>query len=258
MSFTYGNKNKILYNSCNLREWYDLYCVDDDTTIENQLGASQSANINNGALVNIDKENFAFTLKFIKKVNGMVSSLDFNYLGRPFLDEINRLFFSEKEVNILEIGGRIFYVVPISGTLKRHSQNIGEFSIEFQSLSPYCYSPIILINGTVNTTNSPKEFNLKNNGNETNLLLEVGCISDGNITITNKRNGSSISVLNCKANEEFSVDGESADLKGIGYDRISGNIKDTLTLFYGTSVFNIETTGTFKLNLKYQMEMNVW
>lgn len=259
MGFTYRNKNKIIWNGWDLSEWYDLYVVDADITLENQLGATGIVNINNNAFINVDKENFTFTLKFIKKDNkGNICSLDDKYLGRPFLDEVNRIIFSDKEINILEIGSRIYYVVPIGGTLRRHSRNIGEFTIEFQSLSPYCYSPIILTNATVNTTNSPKEVILSNNGNRTNILLEVGCVANGNLTITNNKNGNSITILNCKAKEEFSIDGESTDVKGISFDRVNGNIKDTLTLEYGTHIFSIETTGTFKLNLKYQAEMNVW
>lgn len=259
MSFTYGNKNKIIYNGWDLSEWYDLYVVDQDTTIENQLGATGTVNINNNAFINVDKENFTFTLKFIRKDNkGNICSLDDKYLGRPFLEEVNRIIFSDKEINILEIGSRIYYVVPVSGTLVRHSRNIGEFTIEFQSLSPYCYSPIILSSVRVDSSISPKEVSLSNYGNRTNVLLECGCVEDGNITITNNKNGNSITILNCKAKEEFSIDGESVDVRGISFDRVSGNIKDVLSLEYGTHIFSIETKGTFKLNLKYQAEMNVW
>lgn len=259
MSFTYKNKDRVIYNGYNLAERYDLYVVDENTEIENQLGASQSVHINNSAFIDVDKENFTFKLKFIKKDNNKnICSLDGMYFGRPFLDEINRIIFSDKEINILEIGNRIFYVVPINGTLKRHSRNIGELSVEFQSLSPYCYSPIMISSIRVDGTNSPKEITLTNNGNKTNVLLECGCISEGDITITNNRNGNSITVLNCKIDDEFSIDGESADISGISFDGVSGNIKDTLTLEYGSSTFNVRTTGTFKLNLKYQTEMNIW
>lgn len=259
MGFTYRNKNKIIYNGWDLAEWYDLYVVDEDTTIENQLGSTGTVNINNNAFVKVDKENFTFTLKFIRKDNkGNICSLDDRYLGRPFLDEVNRIIFSDKEINILQIGSRTYYVVPIGGSLIRYSRNIGEFTIEFQSLSPYCYSSIMVSSVRIDSSANPKEISLSNNGNKTNVLLEVGCVADGDVTITNNKNGNSITILNCKAKEEFSIDGESVDVRGISFDRVSGNIKDALSLEYGTHIFSIETTGTFKLNLKWQCEMNVW
>lgn len=259
MSFTYGNKDKIIYNGWDLTEWYDLYIIDEDIILENQLGATGTVNINNNAFINVDKENFTFTLKFIRKdTKGNICSLDDRYLGRPFLDEVNRIIFRDKEVNTLEIGSRIYYVVPIGGTLRRHTQNIGEFTIEFQSLSPYCYSSIMVSSVRIDSSISSKEISLSNNGNKTNVLLEVGCVADGDVTITNNKNGNSITVLNCKAKEEFIIDGESSDISGIEFNRVVGNIKDTLTLEYGSGVFVVETTGTFKLNLKHQAEMNVW
>lgn len=256
MSFTYGKKDTIIYNGYNLREMYDLYVVDEDITLENQLGVKQTVNVNNNTFVNVDKENFTFTLKFIRKINGQVSSLDSMYLGRPFLDEINRIIFSDKEINILEIGGRIYYVVPISGTLRRHSKNIGEFSIEFQSLSPYCYSSIIVNN--IRVDNTTKEVTLNNIGNRINIIAEIGCVQAGDITITNNRTGNSITVLDCKANEEFKIDADNVDIVGIDFNEVTGNIKDTLSLEFGNSVFSVECTGIFKVNFRYQCEINVY
>ena len=256
MSFTYGNKNRIRYNGYDL-DFYQLCVIDDSIELENQLGVRQTVNSNNNYFVNVTKENFTFTLKFIRKVNGVPSSLDIRWTNGTFLDEINRLFFSNKEVNLLEIGGRIFYVMPISGTLKRHSKNVGEFSIEFQSLSPYCYSPIMVSNVTINTTNSPKEITLTNKGNEVYVLLKVNIIADGDLIVTNKKNGNSITVSNCMVGEKFIIDGENCDVKWIDYSRVQGNIKDTLSLRYGDTKFSINCNGS-KCVLEYQSEMNIW
>lgn len=256
MSFTYGNKNRIRYNSYDL-DFYQLCVIDDDIELENQLGVRQTVNSNNNYFVNVNKENFTFTLKFIRKVNGVPSSLDIRWTNGTFLDEINRLFFSNKEVNLLEIGGRIFYVMPISGTLKRHSKNIGEFSIEFQSLSPYCYSHIMVSNVTINTTNSPKEITLTNKGNEVYALLKVNIIADGDLIVTNKKNGNGITVNDCKVGETFIIDGETSDIAWMDYDRVKGNIKDSLALNYGDTTFSINCNGA-KCVFEYQPEMNIW
>lgn len=255
MSFTYKNKNGIRYNGYDL-DFYQLCVIDDSIELENQLGVRQTVNSNNNYFVNVNKEDFTFTLKFIRKVNGVPSSLDVRWTNGTFLDEINRLFFSTKEVNMLEIGGRIYYVVPISGSLKRYSKNIGEFSIEFQSLSPYCYSPIMVSNLTINTTNSPKEITLTNKGNDVYALLKVNIIADGDLIVTNKKNGNSITVNDCKVGETFIIDGDNSDVQWIDYSRIEGNIKDTLALNYGDTKFSISSNGA-KCVIEYQSEMNI-
>ncbi len=108
---TYKNKS-VIYNGRNLSQLYDLYVVDEDIEMESNLGVTQSANLNNGALINVEKENFSFSLKFIRKVNGKVCSLDTMFLGRSFLEEVTRVFFdtSKDGINILEIAGKIYYV----------------------------------------------------------------------------------------------------------------------------------------------------
>ena len=102
---TYKNKN-VIYNGRNLSQLYGLYIVDEDIEMENDLGVTQSANFNNEALINVEKENFSFSLKFIRKVNGKVCSLDGMFLGRSFMEEVTRVFYntSNDGVNVLELG----------------------------------------------------------------------------------------------------------------------------------------------------------
>ncbi|EOR27455.1 hypothetical protein A500_04521 [Clostridium sartagoforme AAU1] len=256
MSFTYRNKNGIRYNGYDL-DFYQLCVIDDDIELENQLGVRQTVNSNNNYFVNVDKENFTFTLKFIRKVNGVPSSLDVRWTNGTFLDEINRLFFSNKEVNLLEIGGRIYYVIPISGSLKRHSKNVGEFSIEFQSLSPYCYTPIYTSTLKVNSTNSPKEITLGNKGNDVYATIKAEIIADGDLIVTNKKNGETLTVKDCRSGEIFIIDGDNIDVQWIDYSRVTGNIKDTLTLKFGDTTFSIKCNDA-RVGIEYQCEMNIW
>lgn len=246
---TYKNKS-IIYNGRNLSQLYDLYVVDEDIELESDLGTSQSANLNNGALINVEKENFTFSLKFIRKINGKLASLDTIYLGRTFIEEITRVFFntSKDGINILEIGGKVYYVSPTSGTLKRYSRRLSEFTIEFESLSPYAYSPVMINSIRVLSDNS-KEISITNRGNDTYLELEVECVQTGTLTLNN--NGEEL-VINANAGDVIKVDGDTAEASD--YTKVAGNIKDTLLLRYGANNIAISTDGDFKVVFKYQCE----
>ena len=248
---TYKNKNSIIYNGRNLSQLYDLYVVDEDKKLENDLGTSQCANLNNGALINVEKENFTFSLKFIRRVNGKLASLDTMFLGRSFMEEVTRVFYntSTDGVNILEIGGKVYYVSPTSGTLKRYSRSVSEFTIEFESLSPYCYSPIMINSIRVLSDNSPKEISITNRGNDTYAELEVECVQTGTLTISN--NGSEL-VINSNAGDVIKVDGDTAEVSD--YSKVSGNIRDSLMLIYGSNNVSISTDGDFKVIFRYQCE----
>lgn len=248
---TYKNKNNIIYNGRNLSQLYDLYVVDEDMELESDLGVTQSANLNNGALINVEKDTFTFSLKFIRKINGKLASLDGIYLGRSFIEEISRVFFdtSKDGVNILELGGRVYYVSPTSGTLKRYSRSVSEFTIEFESLSPYAYSPIMVSSIRVLSDNSPKTIEITNRGNDTYAEIEVECVQTGTLTISN--NGEEL-VINANAGDIAKVDGDTAEASD--YSKVTGNIKDSLMLRYGSNNVSISTDGDFKVVFRYQCE----
>lgn len=248
---TYKNKNSIIYNGRNLSQLYDLYVVDEDMELENDLGVAQSANLNNGALINVEKDMFTFSLKFIRKINGKLASLDGIYLGRPFIEEISRVFYNTGQdgVNILEIGGKVYYVSPTGGTLKRYSRSVSEFTIEFESLSPYCYSPIMINSIRVLYDNSPKTVNIVNRGNDTHAELEVECVQTGTLTISN--NGAEL-FINANVGDIIKVDGDTAEASD--YIKVAGNIRDSLMLIYGSNNVSISTDGDFKVVFRYQCE----
>lgn len=248
---TYRNKN-IIYNGRNLSQLYNLYVVDEDIEMENDLGVTQSANFNNEALINVEKDNFTFSLKFIRKINGKVCSLDGMFLGRSFMEEITRVFFNTGNdgVNILELGGKVYYVSPNNGTLKRLSRSVSEFTIEFESLSPYCYSPIMVNSYRVNTDNSPKEITITNRGNNTYAELGVECVQAGRLTINN--NGTEL-VINANAGDIIKVDGDTAEVND--YSKVSGDIKSALSLRYGANNITLTTiAGDFKVVFRHQCE----
>ena len=247
---TYKNKS-VIYNGRNLSQLYDLYVVDEDIELESDLGVAQSANLNNGALINIEKDTFTFSLKFIRKINGKLASLDGMYLGRTFIEEITRVFFntSKDGVNILELGGRVYYVSPTGGSLKRYSRSVSEFTIEFESLSPYCYSPIMVSSIRVLSDNSPKTVNIVNRGNDTYAEIEVECVQAGTLTVNN--NGSEL-VINANVGDVIKIDGDTAEAND--YSKVSGNIRDSLMLVYGANNITLTTDVDFKVVFRYQCE----
>lgn len=248
---TYKNKNNIIYNGRNLSQLYDLYVVDEDMELESDLGVTQSANLNNGALINVEKDMFTFSLKFIRKINGKLASLDGIYLGRSFIEEISRVFFdtSKDGVNILELGGRVYYVSPTSGSLKRYSRSVSEFTIEFESLSPYAYSPVMINSIRVLSDNSPKTVNIVNRGNDTYAEIEIECVQAGTLTISN--NVEEL-VINANAGDVIKVDGDTAEASN--YNKVAGNIRDSLMLVYGANNITLTTDGDFKVVFRYQCE----
>lgn len=246
---TYKNKS-IIYNGRNLSQLYDLYVADEDIELESDLGVTQSVNQNNGALINLEKDMFTFSLKFIRKINGKLASLDTIYLGRPFIEEITRVFFntSKDGINILEIGGKVYYVSPTSGSLKRYSRSVSEFTIEFESLSPYAYSPVMINSIRVLSDNS-KEISITNRGNDTYAELEVECVQAGTLTISN--NGAEL-FINSNAGDVIKVDGDTAEVSD--YSKVAGNIRDSLMLVYGANNITLTTDGDFKVVFRYQCE----
>lgn len=250
---TYKNKN-IIYNGRNLSQLYDLYIVDEDIELESDLGVIQSVNQKNGALINLEKDMFTFSLKFIRKINGKLASLDEMYLGRSFMEEVTRIFFntSKDGINILELGGKVYYVSPTSGTLKRYSRSVSEFTIEFESLSPYAYSPVMINSIRVLSDNSPKTVNIVNRGNDTHAEIEIECVQTGTLTISNNREEL---VINANAGDVIKVDGDTAEASD--YSKVAGNIRGALGLRYGANNITLNTTGDFKVVLRYQFEMNL-
>ncbi|MDU5261971.1 MAG: DUF6558 family protein [Clostridium celatum] len=249
---TYKNKNNVIYNGRNLSQLYNLYVVDEDIEMESDLGVTQSANLQNEALINVEKEQFSFSLKFIRKVNGKVCSLDGMFLGRSFMEEVTRVFYntSKDGVNILEVGGKIYYVSPTNGSLKRLSRSVSEFTIEFESLSPYCYSPIMLNSVRVLSDNSPKTIEITNRGNDTYAEISVECVQTGRLKINN--NGAELTI-NCESGDIVKVDGDTAEVSD--YSKIDGDIKDSLMLRYGANRIVLTTiAGDFKLIFRHQCE----
>lgn len=257
MSFTYGNKNKIILDG-NYLEMAEIYVVDETIELENQLGVKRNITTTNGAISNVEEENFTFTLSFIRKdhYTEKIKPID-----KSFLDRVNRLFFGKEndDYSTLEIGYYIYYVKAVEGSLKRYDKNNAVFSITFESLSPYKYTHIFINPCRTNTRNTPRETDLTIQGDCINYCsIKINCIADGDIKITNRRYGDSITMLGCTIGEKAVIDGENVDVEYLDFSRVEGNIKSCLTLRYGSNRYLVETTGDFEVSFMWQERLGLY
>lgn len=254
MSLSYGNKDMILYNNQFL-EGADIYCVDTESTLENPIGLIQNVTMDGGSFAYTENENTTFTLHFVRKIDGEIAEIDNTFM----ITRINKIFFSnEGEIGELQLGRYFrYYVIPTSGSVKRYSQRIGEFSIEFQLVSPYKYSCVNKIQMAILNNAKMENYCIPNQGLDGCYLdLKIICKSSGSIKFTNKNNGLSISILDCKVGEEIYIDSENIDT-GINMDRVTGSIKDVLVLVNGDNYFDLEVTGSAELWCYYQPYFNI-
>lgn len=252
--FTYKNK-KIILDGYYLED-SEIYCVDEDIEIENMLGIKQSVKRVNNTLVDVEEDNFTFTLNFIRKDNyNRIKAID-----EAFLDEVNRIFFNkDRDYNVLEIGYYVYYVIPTEASLKRYDKNNAMFSITFESITPYRYSSIMQSNYVVDLTNTPKLISLTTDTVfNTCCDVSVKCIESGNLKIVNNKNGGAFISVDCVANEEFTIDSENTDVVGIEFSRVKGSIKDCLILRYGNNNIGIEVTGKFEIKFEYQEKFGLY
>ncbi|MDU1566427.1 MAG: DUF6558 family protein [Clostridium sp.] len=246
--FTFGNKDMIIFNG-NYLPLAEIYCIDEDIKIENQLGVKQSVKSFKEILIDVDKEGFDFKLNFIRKDHYKEELKDIDDI---FLNRVNNIFFGNDDVCDLQIGRYFhYYVIPIEGSLKRYDNNNAMFSITFKSLSPYKFATPTL--NYFKIENEKKEEEITNQGLSCCYAdLIVKCLKDGDLNITNKINNRSVVIINCKVGEKFKVDTENCDLINIDFNRIKGEIRDTLKLEHGDNKFEVYASGIFEVWTEHQ------
>lgn len=248
MSFTYGNKDMIIFNN-NYLPSAEIFCVDSDIKTESDLGVKQSINTINNTLVHIDKERFRFTLNFLRKDR---YSKELKAIDEIFLNRVNMIFFNSEDVGDLQIGRYFhYYVIPVEGTLTRYDKCNSMFSITFESLSSYKYSVPVM--NYFRVENSKRADEVTNQGlSYCYADLIVNCLSDGKLTIINKRNNKEIIITNCKCGEKFRIDTENCEFLNIDFNRVNGDIRETLKLNHGDNEFEIIASGIFEVWTEHQ------
>lgn len=248
--FTEGRKS-VKYNNLDLYQRCGLKCVDLETYVEDEFGIKRSVTFTGSTLINIEDNRFNVRLTFTRvKVGNNMNSRNLIELDDDFIREISGVIY-EKEVNILEYNDMLYYVVPISGSIQKMN-DIGHFSIEFESLSPYCYSPIFTHFVPVDTTDIDYIEELRNNGvNMTNADLYIECIQDGNLEINNRDN--KIIITNAKAGDVIEIKGDTNEVQFNSNCSIDYNYK-ALELNCGANRVRVNTNSNFEIVFKFQEE----
>lgn len=251
--FNEGGK-PIIYNNRDIYQYFGLKVIDFEPYVLDDFGVKRSVTFNNNILVDVKDERFNIKITFVRTKLSNINLKNKRIIGldNNFLQEVSRVFFGKKDVNTLRYGDLFYYVIPVSGTIQK-LDDIGHFSIEFESCSPYCYSNIYTKAVTVSAINSPKVIELNNNGiNNVYYEVEFICLESGTLTISNL--GKSITIKNQSVGKEVNIIGDTLEFLGIEPSNIEGDLSTALKLIYGTNRITIKTDGKFKMIFSYQAE----
>lgn len=248
MSIFEGNRQDVTYDGKDLSMWYDLYVVYLDANKENIFGVKKTITYNNNTFVKTDSERYVIDVTFAKIKNGIPMDIP-----EDDLDELILLFFRKDEPVIMDIDCKLYYVVPVDGTIRKTKNKY--FTISLESVSPYSYS--IPGKDKKVVSNTIKDFMISNIGiTDIYLDLEMEGVAE-KVVIRNRTNGNFIEIANLKQGESVHIIGDTLEVLGIGYSRVTGSIKDTLKLKYGTNRFSIEVVGDVTCIFTHQLELGL-
>ena len=248
MSIFDGNRQDVIFDGVDLSMLYDLYVVDMDANKENQFGVKKTITYNNNNFVKTDNERYIIDVTFARIVNGIPADIPENDL-----DELILLFFKKDEPVVMEIEGKLYYVVSVDGTIRKTQNKY--FTISLESVSPYAYTNIRI--DTKITKDSVREFSISNTGIvDVYLDLEMEGIAE-KVVVSNKTNGNSIEIYYLEQEESINIIGDTLEVIGVDYDRIKGNVKDTLKLKVGRNRFSIEVVGSATCRFSHQCQFGL-
>lgn len=114
-----------------------------------------------------------------------------------------------KPINSVNSHMDICYYGSFNVKQKMSGDNIIGLSLTFTSNAPYGFTDEVLLD--FNITENDKMFYIHGNGDEIGHVypkMTIICVQDGDIEITNKTTGITLSVKNCKQDEIIYIDGE--------------------------------------------------
>lgn len=232
MSLTFKNKKDIKINNVHLFDRYGLIAVESEINTTNAFGL-----VSNGT---------EFTIKFIRKPWDMLLPIiDETYYDTTLDKELNLLFFGEEDV-MLDIGGKLYFAKAVDSEVTKY-RYFDELNITFEMLSDCCYDYLtaVPLNGFGNT-----DVCLENDGiRDIDAEVYIESYKDQIITFTNKARNSF--TVKLKEGECAKISCE--DILGIDYDRVSGDVYETLRLEFGDNEIKIEVEDAF-IKFYYQAE----
>lgn len=243
----YGKNIK--FNGVDLYQRYKLKCVSLETNKEQDFGIFRTNTFNNNKYIGCDDNVFNVTITFAKvDVNNVPIKMSENEI-----EEYKRLFF-KKEINIVQYNSRVYYLLSSNAKINKSFNYI---TVEFESASPYAYTPII---NELITTDRFKEFRVNNMG-ITDTYAD--CIVEIFDNVNRVRDSANVKVSNLTTGKsvEFTVKlGETVELRGKEHEVIGKDdliLNDVLKLTTGVNRFVVKTDEFINLNLKWQCEMGL-
>lgn len=243
----YGKNIK--FNGMDLYQRYRLKCVSLETNKEQNFGIARTNNFNNNKYVSSEDDVFSVTITFAKvDVNNVPIKMSENEI-----EEYKKLFF-RKEINIVEYSGKVYYLNSSNAKINKEFSYI---TVEFDSASPYAYTPII---NEFITTNHFKEFRINNIG-ITDTYAD--CIVEIFDNVDRVRDSANVKLSNLTTGKdiEFTIKlDETIELRGKEHEVIGKDdliLNNVLELKTGINRFIVKTDEFINLNLKYQCEMGL-
>lgn len=243
----YGKNIK--FNGLDLYQRYRLKCVSLETNKEQNFGIARTNNFNNNKYVGSDDDVFNVTITFAKvNINNVPIKMSENEI-----EEYKKLFF-EKDINIVQYNGKVYYLLSSNGKINKSFNYI---TVDFESASPYAYTPII---EEFITTDRFKEFRVNNVGitdTYADCAIEIfdnwrRTRDSANVKLSNLTTGKSI---------EFTIKlGETIELLGENHEVIGKDdlvLNDVLELKTGINRFRITTDEFINLRLNWQCELGL-
>lgn len=171
-------------------------------------------------------------------------------------DDIIR-WLMKKEVGRLEIGGLLHYGYFKSGTEFHNPNRQGIIKLEFESVCPYAYTPIMTSNIRV-LGNKTFELRNKSNLNE-KVYLDIyieKLNSIGSVEIINLRNGNTFKINDLELGEKVKITGENClEIESLTNPKRnlfkSAEYSNFPFIDYGTNKFKI--IGDCNMVIKYQL-----
>lgn len=191
-------------------EMYDLHIVTTDSNnTERIFGLNSSFETQDGIgntklYVRRKDDTYSFDVE-IMKLNGWNDVLP---MSESEYDDIIR-WLMVNEICPLQIGGLVHYGMFKNGTEFHNPYRQGIIKLEFESICPYAYTPVMISNIRV-TGNKIVKLDNKSNINE-KVYLDIyieKLNSSGNIEIINMKNGNSFKIKSLDVGEQIRILGD--------------------------------------------------
>ena len=229
----------------------------DDYNEERIFGLNSSLETQDGIgdnklFINRKNNTYSFEVEITKLINDYMPKS----ISEEEYDDIVRWLMTD-EPKVFHVGGLIHYGCFTSATEFHTAKRCGIITLQFESIYPYAFSPLIVSRYVVSGTKTIKLQN-KTNINNKNVYLDLTIKktkNSGNVTIKNKRTNKYFTINNLALNEEIKVLGESAK-EVISITNKNKNLFDDLDynsfpyLVYGAN--EIEIIGDCEIQIEYQ------